>query len=304
MTSYEKARTNNRQFNSLTSLSVEQFDILLPIFESKWENFIEKYNLDGTPRMRKYVPKNEAQLTNVWDKLFFILFYKKTNSLQEVMAFQFDLDVSMANKWIHILSPILDKSLEKYAPPSDIQKVDFQPFGEYIIDGTECPIQRDSYNQKEHYSGKKKTHTMKSTLIVSTIGFIVWLGQTFTGKVHDKTMVEDLKFKVSITLLADLGYKGWTPQNVQLILPHKKPRNTKKEKKYLNQEQKDFNQKLSKRRVKVENVLAHVKILRIIKDKNRNYRFGFREKLIKMACSMHNFRKLNPKIVYKQEIIC
>jgi hypothetical protein len=50
--------------------------------------------------------------------------------------------------------------------------------------------------------------------------------------------------------------------------------------------------------------LAQVKILRIIKDKNRNYRFGFREKLIKMACSMHNFRKLNPKIGYKQEIIC
>ena len=66
---------------------MEQFDILLPIFESKWENFIEKYNLDGTPRMRKYVPKNETQLSNVWDKLFFILFYKKTHSLQEVMAF-------------------------------------------------------------------------------------------------------------------------------------------------------------------------------------------------------------------------
>jgi len=97
MTSYEKARQNPRQFKTLTSLSVEQFDILLPIFECKWESFIEKYNLDGTPRLRKYCPKNEKQIPSVADKLFFILFYQKTHSLQEVMAFEFDLDVSMAN---------------------------------------------------------------------------------------------------------------------------------------------------------------------------------------------------------------
>lgn len=151
---------------------------------------------------------------------------------------------------IHILTPLLDKSLAKFAPSSKIEEVDFQPDTEYIIDGTECPIQRDSYNQEEHYSGKKKAHTMKSTLIVSTIGMIVWLGQTFTGKVHDKTMIQGIKFKNPVTILADLGYQGWSPQNVQLILPYKKPRNTKKEKKYLSQEQKDFNQALSKRRVK------------------------------------------------------
>ena len=297
MTSYEKARTKERQFIALTSLSIEQFDKLLPIFESKWESFIEKFNLDGTPRLRKYVPKNEEQLPSVADKLFFILFYKKTNSLQEVVALQFDLEVSMTNKWIHILSPILDKSLEKYAPASNLQEVDFQSNEEYIIDGSECPIQRNSYYQEQDYSGKKKTHTMKSTLIVSTIGLVVWLSQTFAGKVHDKKMVEELRFISPITLLADLAYKAWTPENVKLILPHKKPRNTKTEKKYLSQEQKDFNRELAKRRVKVENVIAHVKILRIIKDRNRNYRFGFREKLMKTACSLYNFRKMNPKIV-------
>jgi hypothetical protein len=296
MTSYEKARIKERQFVALTSLTIHQFDKLLPIFESKWESFIEKFNLDGTPRQRKYVPKNEAQLTTVSDKLFFILFYKKTHSLQEVVALQFDLDVSMANKWIHVLSPILDKSLENFSPPSDLQQVDFQLDEEYIIDGSECPIQRDSYQQEDDYSGKKKTHTMKSTLMVSTIGLIVWLSQTFAGKVHDKTMVENLKFDAPITLLADLGYKGWEPKNITLILPHKKPRNTKTEKKYLTQEQKEFNKDLSKRRVKIENVLAHVKILRIIKDRNRNYRFGFREKLMKTACSLYNFRKITPKI--------
>ena len=292
MTAYERARNNSRQFKSLSSLSIEKFDILLSTFESKWESFIEKYNLDGTPRLRKYVPKNEEQLPTVADKLFFLLYYKKVHPLQEALAFQFDLDVPMANKWIHILTPILNKSLEKYIPKEKIQDVDFQIDEEYIIDGTERPIQRDTYDQETFYSGKKKAHTLKNALIVSTLGLIMWLGETHVGKVHDKPMVESLHFFTPITMLADLGFQGWKPQNVRLILPHKKPRNTKTEKRELTQDQKNFNRELAKKRVKVENVLAHVKILRIVKDKNRNYRFGFRENLMKTACGLYNFRKV------------
>ena len=96
MTAYEKARNNSRQFKSLTSLSVEKIDILLPTFESKWASHIEKYNLDGTPRLRKYVPKNEEQLPTIANKLFFLLYYKKVHPLQEALAFQFDLAVPIA----------------------------------------------------------------------------------------------------------------------------------------------------------------------------------------------------------------
>jgi hypothetical protein len=294
---YTKTRQNERQFKALTSLSLGQFDALLVIFEFKWLDFIEKYNLDGTPRMRKYVPKNEIQLPTVADKLFFILFYQKTNSLQEVVASFFDLDVSMTNKWIHILSPILDKSLEKYAPKSRMEDVALQKEETYITDGSERPIQRDTYQQKEYYSGKKGTHTMKNALLVTTFGLIVWLGATHVGKVHDKPMVENLNFHTPIKLLADLGFLGWNPKNATLILPYKKPRNTKNEKRELTQEQKDFNKELSKIRVKIENVLAHVKILRIVKDKNKNYRFGFRENLMFTACSLYNFRLNYLKIV-------
>ena len=91
---YTKARQNERQFKSLTSLSVEQFDTLLPIFESKWDDFIEKFNLDGTPRMRKYVPKNEKQLPTVADKLFFILFYLLLTYFKVKISFLTEISVS------------------------------------------------------------------------------------------------------------------------------------------------------------------------------------------------------------------
>lgn len=38
---------------------------------------IEKYNLDGTLRITKYVPKNDKQLPTEGDKLFFLLIPSK-----------------------------------------------------------------------------------------------------------------------------------------------------------------------------------------------------------------------------------
>ena len=68
--------------------------------------------------------------------------------------------------------------------------------------------------------------------------------------------------------------------------------------------QKDFNTNLAGKRERIENVLAHVKVLRIVKDKNRNYRFGFRKNLMKTAYGLYNFRKSNSNVVQKQEIVC
>lgn len=288
--SYEKARRTASQFKALTSLTPEQFDLLLPIFEAKWELFIDRFNLDGTPRVRKYVPRNEQQLPTVADKLFFILFYKKTNSLQEVVASYFDLDVSMSNKWIHILSPILEKALEKYAPKPRIENVSLNAGETYIIDGSERPIQRDTYDQREFYSGKKGTHTVKNILIISMLSTILWLSPTYSGRQHDKKLVESLVFTTPITVLADLGFLAWKTENVCVQLPHKKPRNTKTEKRELTIKQKGENQAQASKRVKIENVLAHVKILRIVKDRNRNYRFNFRDRIMWIACSLYNFR--------------
>jgi hypothetical protein len=294
MTQYQKIRTKPKQFKALCSITIEQFDILLPIFEGKWLDFIEGYTLDGQPRVRKYTPKNEEQLPTAADKLFFILYYDKNNPLQESLAAFFDLEVSMSNKWVHILTPILKKALAQYTPCRRIETLEINPQEEHIVDGSERPIQRDTYLQGDFYSGKKGTHTVKDVLLVTSIGLILWLGATSAGKLHDKTLVEDLTFHTSFTLLADLGFLGWQPNEVNLILPHKKARNTNTQKRDLTQEQKDFNKGLAKRRVKVENVLAHVKILRIVKDRNRNYKLNFRDDIMVIACAIHNFRLKKP----------
>jgi DDE superfamily endonuclease len=290
---YQKIRTNKKQFLSITSLTVEKFDELFPIFKINWEEFINNFALDGLPRVRVSVPSEKEFLPKIEEKLFFILAYQKNAALQEFFAASFDTDQANCNKYIHILSPILDKSLEDYKPKRKIEEVAFSELSTYVIDATERAVQRDTYHQEAFYSGKKKRHTVKNMAICSTLGALIFLSPTVVGKIHDKTLIETFEItKKNISFLADLAFLNWNPsENITVVLPHKKPRNTKKEKKELTQEQKEYNRKHSIRRVVVENVFARLKTMRILKDTIRNYKENFKDLVIQTAAALCNFRK-------------
>jgi hypothetical protein len=153
---YFKIRENNKQFLALTTLHVSEFDELLPRFEMYWDSFINRYKFDGTPRLRKYTPKDTTVLQTIGEKLFFILYYQKNNPLQEALAAAFDMEQDMANKWIHALTPILQKALTEYraartAPELATKLVAGQ---DYIGDATEREIQRPIQNQEENWQTK------------------------------------------------------------------------------------------------------------------------------------------------------
>src|SRR5690349_3327117 len=62
----------------------------------------------------------------------------------------------------------------------------------FCHDGTERRIQRpkDADQQKSHYSGKKKCHTVKNVLLVDKQLTIQFLSETHPGTVHDKRIAE------------------------------------------------------------------------------------------------------------------
>src|SRR5690349_1021583 len=63
-----------------------------------------------------------------------------------------------------------------------------RPPSPFCHDGTERRIQRpkDPAQQKSHYSGKKKGHTVKNVVLVDKQLTIQFLSQTHPGTVHDK----------------------------------------------------------------------------------------------------------------------
>lgn len=293
---YEKIRLNTKQFLSLTSLQVSEFDELLCFFSSEWEDYISKKKLNNKPRLRKYSPRQKDVLVNNAEKLFFILVYLKQNNVQEMQAAAFDISQDMCNKWIHILTPLLNKALADYKASRNQVSLQNQLHEEemYIIDATERPIERPKNDQKAYYSGKKKAHTVKNLLLCSLFGFVLFVGNTVEGTVHDKKIAdEQLDFKKQVTCLADLGFKGLEKDNMQVMMPHKKPR-----KEALTKIQKKENTLLARQRVPIENCIGAVKTLRIVKDKNRNRKLNYRDLVMDIAVAMYNFRHTKRHTIY------
>lgn len=164
---YENIRQRKSQFESVTSLKVEEFDFLHQEFSKRWKKFYRYHTIEGKKRKHPLnnPGKQTATLPSTADKLFFLLVYLKNYTLQEMMAASFGFSQSNASKWVKILRPLLLDSLKglKLLPITESSGVakKLQELGaiQCILDGTERPILKslDRDTEEQFYSGKKKS---------------------------------------------------------------------------------------------------------------------------------------------------
>jgi hypothetical protein len=96
------------EFLDLTSLTLEEFQQLVPPFEAAFQAHLATWRLDGKPRTaRQFRVYKNCPLPTPEDRLLFILAYVKTYSLQVVQGRLFGMGQSKANQWIHVLLPVL-----------------------------------------------------------------------------------------------------------------------------------------------------------------------------------------------------
>jgi hypothetical protein len=86
-------------------------------------------------------------------------------------------------------------------------------------------------------------------------------------------------------LYQDTGFQGFTLAGVTIFQPKKKPRG-----KELTTEEKEDNRLISKIPIRIEHAIGGVKRYRIVKDKIRNWKKSFRDKVVERCCGLHNFR--------------
>src|SRR6266567_4797334 len=92
----------------VTSLTLEEFQQLVPPFETAFQAHLAAWRLDGKPRIaRRFTVYKNCPLPTAEDRLFFILVYLKTYALQVVQGRLFGIGQSKANQWIHVLLPVL-----------------------------------------------------------------------------------------------------------------------------------------------------------------------------------------------------
>ena len=100
------------EFLDLTSVTLDEFEQLVPPFEAAFQAHMARWRLDGKPRTtRQFAVYKNCPLPTPQDRLFFLLTYLKTYSLQVVQGRLFGMGQSKANKWIHVLLPVLQATL-------------------------------------------------------------------------------------------------------------------------------------------------------------------------------------------------
>ena len=93
---------------NFTSLTLDEFQQLVPPFEAAFHARMAAWRMDGKPRTaRRFTVYENCPLPTPEDRLLFILVYLKTYALQVVQGRLFGMVQSKANRWIHILLPAL-----------------------------------------------------------------------------------------------------------------------------------------------------------------------------------------------------
>ncbi len=234
MLTYEELKINPRRFLSLTGLTPEEFEDLLPAYQRAYQKkYAASKTIAGKARKRQAGGGRKGSLEGIEQKLLFALVYQKGYPLQAIQGELFGISQGRANEWIHRLLPILKQALEDLGvlPERDPKKFkakekDRKDSAASIIDGTERRRQRPKKAQKQalHYSGKKKIHSDKN-IVIATVKTkrISFLSQTYPGKTHDKKVAdtEDISYPQHMTLYKDTGFQGYEPKVGKLYQPKK-----------------------------------------------------------------------------------
>ena len=321
---YTDVQDRPTEFLDLTSLTLDEFQRLVAPFEAAFQAHMASWRLDGKPRTaRQFAVYKTCPLPTPEDRLFFLLTYLKTYSLQVVQGRLFGMRQSKANQWIMSSCPHCWRPCAPLAMPlpvpwralasgsvsggrgrlrrrlsgggactvATVPPASVPPFAH---DGTERRIVRpqDPAEQTACYSGKKKDHTVKNVLLVNALLIILFLSDTYGGRVHDKRIAEATPYPLPARsrLLQDLGFLAFTLPQVEILMPTKKPRGEE-----LTREQQRANQALHQRRLRIEHVNSSVKRCRIVKDRIRLWKQGVRDLVMELCCALHNFRvRLTP----------
>ena len=105
---FTELQSRPMEFLDFTSVTLDEFQQLVPPFETAFQCQMAARRMDGKPRTaRRFTVYKNCPLPTPEDRLLFILTYVKTYALQVVQGCLFGMVQSKANRWIHVLLPVL-----------------------------------------------------------------------------------------------------------------------------------------------------------------------------------------------------
>lgn len=157
---YDKIRHRHSQVLAATGLTPAEFDALLITFKYHWDEYYSHFTLEGKVRQR--ISYNSV-VSDSGQNVLHIGISEDQSPSGKLHAIQFEMTQPQANRWIHLLSEILRRTLKTLGELPDRNSKRLihilQGCEEVLLDGTERPIQRplDEDWQSACYSGKKNS---------------------------------------------------------------------------------------------------------------------------------------------------
>ena len=311
----EKLTKKPNIFQRTVSLNIKQFELLAAKFTSHWEKAEEERKLKS-PRKRKIGAGHPYKFQPLQQKLLIVLLYYKLYITQELLGMIVEIDQANISRLLKKMLPLIEKAADpELTTYLDQAKKEYDKavktgslfeffeknphLKDVSTDATEqqCHRSENDEKQKEHYSGKKKKHTLKTQISVSSDARILDISKTYPGSVHDKKIIDQegtiKKFPQKTCQRFDSGYQGIKQENLYhyLVLPTKKRRGEE-----LSKLAKEHNQVNSRKRVIVEHVFSRLKKFRICGNLYRGCIDSYNQ-IFRNIASLLNFKLANPSVV-------
>ena len=299
MLSYVHLRRREQDFRTLSGLTVAEFDALSARFEPAWVK-AEHDRLHQHLRQRAVGGGGDYRLT-LESRLLMVLIWLRHYLTTAALGTLFGVSQSTASRnltrTLAVLHRVAADSLDP-PPPSggrrslrQVQQA--QPDLFAIFDATEQSVNKpqDPLQVRRYFSGKQRRTTCKTTLQVNEDGLIRQVTASQPGSLADITHLRHSGLLAHIApttiAVADSAYLGIyrdLPDH-SVLTPHKAYRDHP-----LLPDHRLANREVARIRIKVENVLAQLKIFRILSHRFRHQVATVHTQVFTVIAALYNWR--------------
>jgi DDE superfamily endonuclease/Helix-turn-helix of DDE superfamily endonuclease len=280
---YEHLKQHQNVFLKMTGLRIGEFDRLvdelLPEFvQAEYERLSrpERQRQIGAGRNSELEGRDQLLLTVVWLRVY---------PTHEVLGYLFGVSDSTVSRIIPRVLPILEQAGRDTMRMPDPGRKRRRSLDQLLSDTPELVLVIDSFEQKiqrpknpderdGYYSGKKKTHTLKSQIAVNEeSGAIVDVSDSVPGPTADINLLEQSglmkRLPEGLGAIGDLAYVGIEKLHPQGLAasPRRKPRGKSRP-----PEDVAYNSAFSRRRIIVENTIGRLRRYQSLTQTDRQHR--------------------------------
>ena len=268
-------------FLKMTGLSVAEFEALLQGVKPAYQQ-AELQRLSYPNRQRAIGGGQSSELDDR-DQILLSVVWLRVYPTHDVLGYFFGISQPTVGRYIQRVLPVLahtGQDAMRMPDPGRKRRhslnnlLEAMPELVVVIDSFEQKIQRpkDPTVRDDFYSGKKKTHTLKSQVSVDEeTGEIVDISESVPGPQADIKLLEQSellrKLPEGIGSMGDSGYQGIDKLHPQGFSPRKKPRG-----KVRPPDDIAYNTAFSRRRIIVENVNNRLRRYQSLSQTDRNHR--------------------------------